>query len=67
MWLILVNRRAAVSCGPVTARLGGAGFGFWLTGKLCRAWFGAWVVVPGFLHGVVVVYDTTWMVGLLDW
>ena len=29
-------------------RLGGVRFGFWLTGKLGRAWDGAWVV-----HGVV--------------
>ena len=38
---------AAVSCSPVPYRLGGVGFGFWLTGKLGRAWVGAW-------HGVWV-------------
>ena len=29
--------RAAVSCSPNAYRLGGVGFGFWLTGKLGRA------------------------------
>ena len=41
---------AAVSCSPVGYRLGGVGFGFWLTGKLGRAWVGAWVV-HGMVHG----------------
>ena len=36
---------AAVSCSPTWCRLGGAGLGFWLTGKLGRAWVGAWVQV----------------------
>ena len=34
---------AAVSCSPDAYRLGGVGFGFWLTGKLGHAWVGAWV------------------------
>ena len=40
---------AAVSCSLNTPRLGGVGFGSGLTGKLGRAWVGAWVV-----HGVGV-------------
>ena len=44
---------AAVSCSPDAYRFGGVGFGFWLTGKLGRAWHrcmdGAWV------HGSLVV------------
>ena len=38
---------AAVSCSPDAFRLGGVGFGFWLTGKLGPAWVSAWVV-----HGI---------------
>ena len=34
---------AAVSCSPSPYDSGGAGLGIWLTGKLCRAWVGAWV------------------------
>ena len=34
---------AAVSCSPNGYRLGGVKFGFWLTGKLGRAWVVAWV------------------------
>ena len=49
---ISVNR-AAVSCSPDVYRLGGVGFGFWLTGKQGRAWHrcmgGAWV------HGMVLL------------
>ena len=47
---MLVESRAAVSCSPVAYRLGGAGFGFWLTGKLGRAWH--WCMA---VHGVVVL------------
>ena len=36
---------AAVSCSPMTLSSVGAGFGFWLTGKLGRAWVGALVGV----------------------
>ena len=37
---------SAVSCSLNTPRLGGVGFwfGFWLTGRLGRAWVSAWVV-----------------------
>ena len=41
---------AAVQCGPVTPMLGGVGLVFWLTGKLGRAWVGAWV--HGMVHGI---------------
>ena len=44
----LSQGRAAVSCSPVPYRFGGVGFGFWLTGKLGRAWHwcmgGAWYI-----------------------
>ena len=44
--------KAAVSCSSSAYRLGGVGFGIWLTGKLGRAWHrcmgGAWV------HGSLV-------------
>ena len=36
---------AAVSCSANVAWLAGTGLGFWLTGKLGRAWVGAWVSV----------------------
>ena len=36
-----VQKIAAVSCSPVGYRLGGVKMGFWLTGKLGRAWVGA--------------------------
>ena len=39
--------QAALSCSLTGPRLGGAGLGFWLMGKLGRAWVGAWV--PGWL------------------
>ena len=39
---VLCVNTAAVSCSPVGYRLGGVGFGFWLTGKLRLAWVGAW-------------------------
>ena len=54
MWQI-----APVSCRAVTIKLGGVGFGFWLMGKLGRAWYGAlrgaWVLglVHGIVHGIV--------------
>ena len=35
---------AAVSFSPDAYRLPAMGFGIWLTGKLGRAWRGAWVV-----------------------
>ena len=41
-----VKNIAAVSCSPMTLGSAGPGFGFWLTGKLGRAWHrcmgGAW-------------------------
>ena len=37
-----VKSIAAVSCNPDVYKLGGAGLRFWLTGKLGRAWVGAW-------------------------
>ena len=40
-------RIAAVSCSLVTPRLGGVKMGLGLTGKLGRAWVGAWVVLHG--------------------
>ena len=33
--------------------LGGAGLGFWLTGKPRRAWVGAWHQCMGSVHGMV--------------
>ena len=42
------NRVALNAC-----RLGGVGFGFCLTGKLGRAWIGAW-------HGAWVVHGVPW-------
>ena len=59
---VVLNRKhiAAVSCSPDEYRLGGAGLGFWLTGKLGSAWVSAWVgawvgawVVHGWVHGLV--------------
>ena len=49
---------AAVSCSPNVYRLGGAGFGFRLTGKLGCAWVGAWqgAWVVGNVGDVVEVY-----------
>ena len=48
-----IERVAAVSCSSNGARVDGVRFGFWLTGKLGRAWHGcmggAWV------HGSLVV------------
>ena len=35
---------AAVKCSPSVYRLGGVVLGYFLTGKLGRAWVGAWVV-----------------------
>ena len=31
-----------MSCSPMSYRLPATGFGFWLMGKLGRAWVGAW-------------------------
>ena len=45
---VMQLRGAAVSCSADTVRLGGVGFGFWLTGKLGHAWVSAWVE-----HGIV--------------
>ena len=45
---------AAVSCIVDAPRLGGAGLGSGTTGKLYRAWVGAWVV-HGVVHGHMVV------------
>ena len=43
---VSMDNSAAVSCSLNGAMLGGVGFGFWLTGKLGRAWYrcmcGAW-------------------------
>ena len=43
----------AVSCSPDVASSGGLKMGIWLTGKLGRAWVGAW---PGawVVHGIGV-------------
>ena len=46
---------AAVSCSSVPNRLGGVKIGLGLTGKLGRAWVGAWVVVYGCMGGCMVV------------
>ena len=48
---------AAVSCSPNGYRLGGVKFGFWLTGKLGRAWHRcmAFLVGPAgpcMVHGI---------------
>ena len=43
---------AAVSCSPDVYRLGGVGLGFWLTGKLGRAWVGSWH--GAWVHGWVM-------------
>ena len=42
--MITLQEIAAVWCSPDVAMLGGVKMGFWLTGKLGRAWVGAWVV-----------------------
>ena len=47
---------AAVSCSPITPRLGGVKMGIWLMGKLGRAWhrcmaFLAGPVGPCMVHG----------------
>ena len=47
LFSIIIITLAAVKCSPVTPRLGGVNNGFWLMGKLDRAWVGEWV------HGVV--------------
>ena len=56
--LLKLNSIAAVSCSPDAYRLGGAGFGFGMTGKLGRAWCrcmgGAWV------HGYLVAWVGGW-------
>ena len=44
---------AAVSCSADGAMLVGAGLGFWLTGKPCSAWVGAWHQCMGSVHGMV--------------
>ena len=44
---------AAVSCSLSAYRLGGVKLGFWLTGRLGRAWVGAWVVHGCVLPGLV--------------
>ena len=41
----LFFNEAAVLCSPIPYWLGGVGLGLGLTGKLGRAWVGAWVVV----------------------
>ena len=48
---------AAVSCSPDAYRLGGAGLGIWLTGKLDRAW-----AVFDVVHGIG---RSMWCVGIL--
>ena len=40
------------TCRPMSYRLPATRFGFWLKGKLGRAWVGA-LVVHGMVHGVV--------------
>ena len=40
----MAEHRAAVSCSAVLAMLGGVGLGSGTTGRLGRAWVGAWVV-----------------------
>ena len=50
---------AEVSCSPDAYRLGGVKLGFWLTGKLGRAWhrcmaFLAGPAGPGMVHGIGV-------------
>ena len=40
-----IQYQAAVTCSSVTARLGGVKMGSGMTGKLHRAWVGAWVVL----------------------
>ena len=45
---------AAVSCSPNAVMLGRVGFGFWLMGRLGRAWVGACV---GAFNGVWVHGD----------
>ena len=51
-------RPAAVSCSATGHRLGGAGLGFWFTGKLGCAW-----VVHGMIHGCMVVVKLGWCGG----
>ena len=51
--VIALNIKAAVSCNAVLYSAGEVKIGFWLMGKLGRAWVGAWVVVYGVVHGVV--------------
>ena len=52
IWLIL--EWAAVSCSLNAYRLGGLKMGLGLTGKLGRAWVGAWMV-SGVVHGCLVM------------
>ena len=51
IWDPNLNDIAAVSCSATGPGLGGFGFGFWLTGKPCRAWHrcmgGAWGLCMG--------------------
>ena len=42
----LFDHLAAVSCSLNTPRLGGVKIGFWLTGKLGRAWY--WFIMSNF-------------------
>ena len=53
---------AAVSCSSVRYSTGGVGFGFWLTGKLGRAWVGAWMV-----HGMVHGWWWWWVLMMMMW
>ena len=44
LFLVITNYIAAVLCSSNMVSLAEAGLGFWLTGKLGRAWVGEWVV-----------------------
>ena len=61
-----LEQLAAVSCSPMSYRLGRVGFGFWLTGKLGRAWvwFCAWVV-GGLVRLVLQFARYFWIVKVL--
>ena len=48
MKILKCYKSAAVSFSPDAYRLGGVKIGFWLTGKLGRAWVDAWC---GAWHG----------------
>ena len=50
--VIALNIKAAVSCNAVLYSAGEVKIGFWLMGKLGRAWVGAWVV-----HGDHIIYE----------